>query len=333
MSASQPRRDARPHRRVVHRRRAAPVRRSTARIGGRPAAPASAGRRRSAAPRVRASLEQPGVDRVVHEIGDDLIGSQRGREQWDLVAVVHPDRRGVDHEVGRVRGLVAVVPGHDGSTPDALDCTRRALVAPSADLHRRAGVVKGVRRPARRASGTEDEHAGAIDVEFGRDRTQEALAVGRVAAEAAVAERRHRVHRLQLRGRRAHLVARADRRGLVRHRDREPAEPERAHAPRRRRRRRRRAPRTRRTPNRARAPRYAALCRTGDSEWRTGSPMIPATRVDAEITARRSVAPVRCSPGAARACSRTRGSPACRSRRSRGSRLSRGATRRAATPR
>ena len=281
--------------------------------------------------------EQRRLERVVHEVGDDLPGARSAPAVDVAIApVAHADRGRVDDDVGLGRGVGAVGPGDRGRAGER-GGRRRGVGPPGRDRDRDAGPASASARTTGRAAppapSTSAARPAGSTPGFA-ERPDEAFAVGRVAVQRAVGEHGHRVDTAQRGGVVGELVARGRGRGLVRHRDREADET--------------RGARTRRAPPRS-APsgtsnatytqsspssRYAVLCSSGDSECRTGSPMMPASRVRRPlITAGRPPAPLRCSARALRRSPRTcAGLRHHRSRR-RGSRSPPGPARPAATRR
>ena len=256
-------------------------RRSSARPGAQPGARACRDRRRVAQPLARAAASSGvssgwytrsattapggGVDRhrAPSPPSRPASRSRRDRRVAAIASRSRPTPPVCVGERGRGRGGV----GAAGRNP-----------------HVGAGAAQGERNGAGGAAGAEQQHL------FGpRDR-------GRVGANARTKPSpsvesprsrpsRHRgdgVDAPQHGGVGAQFVARGGDRFLVRHRDRQPDEPEGAHSVERSALR-RPARRTRRRPSRDRAPCTRRCATTGESECRTGSPITPATLVVAEI--------------------------------------------------
>ena len=220
---------------------------------------------------------------TIHCSGDRLDRQRR--------VVAHADRRRVHHDLGRrpdrrPATRPRACPG-TAATSTSRASTRRAATPTSAPPPTSAAATA---RAAPPAPSTSTDRPDGIEALVGQ-RPQEALAVGRVAEQRAVVADHHGVHRVRARRRPASARrTQCGRRGLVRHRHAEPAEPQR---------RPRRAPRRRPRPGGTSSATYTqsspaaakpALWIAGDREWRTGLPMTAARRVaagDHLITPRR----------------------------------------------
>ena len=249
---SRPWRRAHAPRRIASPRSAHPVRSRTG-TRGRPGARASRARRSVVAP-ASAAAARSGCHRgVVDEVHDDLCRPKQGRVEGQAAVDAHPERGGVDHEVG---------PGHVGRRTDPADGVRpgepprRPLRRAVHDHDLDAGGRPSARATARPAppapSSAQVRPPRLSPSSITSESTRPGPSV--LCPDEPVAVTSDAVHRAEVRGDRREIVERGDHGRLVRHRDRQALEV--AANPRPRRPRPRlRPPRTRRRSSRARTPR------------------------------------------------------------------------------
>ena len=179
--------------------------------------------------------EQRRLERVVDEVGDDLARPQRARRDRAASAVRRPMPTGVAFTTsvgGRRRGG-PIGPRRPSAPAASAAAAAAASAAPGARPSTRAPAPRererdrrGPRRPRRARA----PRAPAGRCPASRERAQEALAVGRVAGEPAVARAGSPCSRCASAA--ASAVSSSQRGrgvGLVRHRDRQADEAERAH--------------------------------------------------------------------------------------------------------
>ena len=139
-------------------------------------------------PARRGGPQQRRLERVVHEVGDDLAGAQQRRVERQLVGA-HADRRGVDDDVGAGDVVGRADPGRPAPArrpPRPAPRVRLTTAMSAAPARPSASTTL---RAA--AAGADHGDRGAGDVDAGRgQRGDEAVAVGAVADEASVAPRR-----------------------------------------------------------------------------------------------------------------------------------------------
>ena len=182
------------------------------------------------APASPGGAEEGGVERVVDEVGDEVLGVQHRRVERQAVGT-EPDGRGVDDQLGGLSSAAASSPA--GRAVSGARATTSAILPARPVEHDDrggAGVVEGGDDAARRRPGTEhgDVHPADVDA-VGVEGGDEALPVGAVADEPPVALGDHRVDRAQRRRRRRQPVDAGGNLLLVRRRHRQPGDAERAH--------------------------------------------------------------------------------------------------------
>ena len=225
--------------------------------------------------------EQRRLERVVHEVDDDLAAPERLGRDGQCRGRRRPCRPGSRSRRCRRAAAASTRSSHAIAVPPR----QAAAASPRRSARRAATDDPGARTAERasdragRAAAAEHEHRHARPDRCSASRSERRKPAPSVESPASRPSATH-VTVLTLRSAAASGESSshsAGDRGLVRHRDRQADEAERRATASSAAARRRRGLRTRRSTQSRPSARYAALCSTGDSECRTGSPITPAT--------------------------------------------------------